>query len=518
MDTRIYVMTHKEYVKPEDDMYISMHVGHALGNEFGYLADDTGDNISSKNRNYCELTGMYWLWKNVQCDIVGICHYRRYFVKNEDFITKQYIEEILKAYDLIIPNSGTTQYANNMEHYEKMHSKADMLMCREVVLEKYPEYIGAFDLCMNTNLASLANMVITRKEIFDEYCEWLFDVLFEVERRVDISEYDSFQARIFGYLSERLFRVWLLGKKYRIREEEVQMLNPAEAYNSRKYVNLTYRRVELLVSDLLHQYKNGNYVDLIDLNVEDINFDGKMPVFVCWWQGLEEMPELVKKCVESIDENIPRDISEVHLITLDNYEMYVKFPLWLVEKFKKGIISMTHMSDVLRMSLLYLYGGMWIDATFFVSGSMPREIFTEKDFYTLRFSENVWKSDVVQGRWANNWMRMQKGNVLARYVLNALCFYWFKTDDLIDYFLFDYLIATAYDNIPEVKGMIDSCEYSNPGAYRLVKEMNSLYSKDLYDDIFKDTYMFKLTHKLEFKKENLVGEKTIWGHIFEENK
>ena len=127
MDTRIYVMTHKEYVKPEDDMYISLHVGKALGNDFGDVGDDTGDNISEKNRNYCELTGMYWLWKNVKCDIVGICHYRRYFVVDEDFIKKDYIESVLSEYDIIVPGSAMTPGETVGKHYEKEHYWKDNL-------------------------------------------------------------------------------------------------------------------------------------------------------------------------------------------------------------------------------------------------------------------------------------------------------------------------------------------------------------------------------------------------------
>ncbi len=224
MDTRIYVMTHKEYTKPEDDVYVSLHVGKALGGDYGYNGDDTGDNISVKNRNYCELTGIYWLWKNVKCDVVGICHYRRYFIRENKLLEKKYIEDVLKDYDIITPNSSFTRYASVKGHYEHMHHYKDMELCRVVIEEKYPEYADAFDLCMNCNMFSLGNMVITRKSVFDEYCQWLFDILFEVERRVDISGYDTFQARIYGYLSERLFRVWLLNQRYRVREEEVRMI------------------------------------------------------------------------------------------------------------------------------------------------------------------------------------------------------------------------------------------------------------------------------------------------------
>lgn len=91
MDTRIYVMTHKAIEPISNDIYLPLHVGKKGKEDLGYPGDDTGDSISEKNNHYCELTGLYWIWKNVRCDIVGICHYRRFFVKDEHILEKDYI-------------------------------------------------------------------------------------------------------------------------------------------------------------------------------------------------------------------------------------------------------------------------------------------------------------------------------------------------------------------------------------------------------------------------------------------
>lgn len=224
MNTRIYVMTHKKYNPPIDPMYSSLHVGRVLGEDLGYDGDDTGEQISAKNRSFCELTGIYWIWKNASPDVVGICHYRRFFMDGENLLGKEKIESLLKTYDVIVSDSGRTPYGNLYAHYDTIHHRSDLECCREVLNEKYPDYSDAFELCMHANLFTLGNMMICKKELFDTYCTWLFDILFEVERRIDISSYDTFQKRVFGYLSERLLRVWLLRNSYRVKEIEVRLI------------------------------------------------------------------------------------------------------------------------------------------------------------------------------------------------------------------------------------------------------------------------------------------------------
>lgn len=227
MDTRMYVMTHKEYQEPEDKLYISLHVGHALAKEkdieFGYEGDDTGDNISFKNANYCELTGIYWLWKNIQCDAIGITHYRRYFVEDGKLVDQIYVEQLLQKYDVIIPACVTSPYDNMYEQYSKNHYEKDLLICRDVIAEIEPEYLDAFDYYFSCNLMSMGNMMIVSKSIFNQYCEWVFRVLFEMEKRVDIKDYDFQQGRIFGYISERLLRIWLMKQSFSIYEQKVEM-------------------------------------------------------------------------------------------------------------------------------------------------------------------------------------------------------------------------------------------------------------------------------------------------------
>ena len=112
MDTRIYVMTHKKIAVIPDPAYVPLHVGRAGSGELGYIGDHTGEHISEKNPRYCELTGLYWLWKNVRCDIIGICHYRRYFVREEKLLDRAYIEDKIASYPIIVPNSSCVKDAD----------------------------------------------------------------------------------------------------------------------------------------------------------------------------------------------------------------------------------------------------------------------------------------------------------------------------------------------------------------------------------------------------------------------
>ena len=127
----------------------------------------------------------------------------------------------------------------------------------------------------------------------------------------------------------------------------------------------------------------------------------------------------------------------------------------------------------------------------------------------------VWKADIAQGKWAINVMKSESGNVLFRFALNALYMYWCAQDEVIDYYLTDYIMALAYDNIIAVREMIDGCPYSQPNIFELKKVINKKYNSEIYKNMVKDTYMFKLSHRIEVRKFNIVGQKTFYGHICE---
>ncbi len=229
METKIYVCTHKKFIKPKEDIYVPIRVGSALGDDFGYLRDDEGDNISFKNGSFCELTGVYWVWKHAKSDIVGICHYRRYFMtENKAILSAADMTEYLKEYDAIIPAGQAVPAESLWEQYKNWHNISDLEITREVISEKYPDYLESFDRVMKDRIISVGNMLVAPKKVYDEYCSWLFDIIFEVEKRVDISKYDSYQYRLFGFITERLMRGFFLNGEYKVKEIKVEMVAPDE--------------------------------------------------------------------------------------------------------------------------------------------------------------------------------------------------------------------------------------------------------------------------------------------------
>ena len=219
--------------------YLPIHVGKALSDiELGggnIATDDTGDNISVKNGSYCELTGMYWAWKNLKdTDIIGLCHYRRYFdfhglcrkcVPFDEFPTSDFANIDISVPDKIIESLHSGQAIIAEPFYDKYnlattycttHISEDLRTMQNVIKETQPEkFIRAFDAVMyRSNKLSHYNMFIMTWGDFDKYCRWLFPLLAEIENRTDISNYNPTQRRIFGYMAERLFNVYLYAEKF----------------------------------------------------------------------------------------------------------------------------------------------------------------------------------------------------------------------------------------------------------------------------------------------------------------
>ena len=220
---------------PEDDVYLPLHVGAEGKADLGYTKDNTGDNISAKNPNYCELTGLYWAWKNLSADFIGFVHYRRYFtckeIRNIELKKKQILsleewKRLLSKYPVIVPDKRKYYIETNRSHFNHAHPGIGLGETERIIQEYYPEYSDAFTLVMNRTWAHMFNMFVMRRDLFQEYCQWLFGILFELEERLDISEFDAYNSRVFGFVSERLLDVWLEKNRISYYEQNVSFMEP----------------------------------------------------------------------------------------------------------------------------------------------------------------------------------------------------------------------------------------------------------------------------------------------------
>lgn len=221
MNIRLIIACHKPCEVPADPMYLPVHVGSA-GKETmpGFTRDDEGDSISEKNPVFCELTGLYWAWKNLDCDALGLVHYRRYFTMKRrlpgkeaalsDVLSGQEAEQLLEKYQVIVPKKRHYYIETVWSHYCHTFDGSQFETARQIIAERTPEYLPDFDRLMAGTTAWLFNMYIMRKELSDEYCEWMFSIVFELERRTDTTGMNDFDLRFGGRVSERLFDTWLM--------------------------------------------------------------------------------------------------------------------------------------------------------------------------------------------------------------------------------------------------------------------------------------------------------------------
>ena len=215
----LYIATHKKFNVPNLNGYCALQVGAEGKEKYGYLRDNIGNHISGKNANYCELTGLYWIWKNTDDSYKGLVHYRRYFGRNNlsnkisDICSYEYLLNCLKSVDIVLPY--VEYFKQNAKEEILLHCCTEEIFdkLRQIIETKYPDYIETYDRYFNENKASLFNMLFCKREIFDAYCEWLFSILFVLEKQVDLAKLNTYQQRLYGFLSERLLNVWVIKNK-----------------------------------------------------------------------------------------------------------------------------------------------------------------------------------------------------------------------------------------------------------------------------------------------------------------
>lgn len=233
----VAVATHKPYRMPEDSVYLPLHVGAALHPKVlpQMQGDDEGDSISQQNASYSELTGLYWLWKNVDAEYKGLVHYRRHLGSLEGdrlhakdpfdrIVSGGELEKLLSKSDVIVAKRRSYYIETVYDHYDHTFDAHQFDVCREVLSDQFPEYVPAWDHLMQARGAHIFNMFVMRSDLLDAYCGWLFEVITQLEGRIDSSTMDSFAARWPGRVSERLLDPWL--ETNGIAYAELPVVNP----------------------------------------------------------------------------------------------------------------------------------------------------------------------------------------------------------------------------------------------------------------------------------------------------
>lgn len=268
---KIIIATHKKYEMPKDEMYLPVHVGAAgKKNEdgtdlnLGYVKDSTGDNISEKNPFYCELTGLYWAWKNLEADYIGLAHYRRHFKgktrsKNifDCVLTQQEAEDLISKYKVIVPNKRRYYIETLYSHYSHTHYAEQLDLTRDIIQDFYPDYITTYDSVLEQKWGYMFNMMIMEKSLLDDYCTWLFTILEELEKRIGTPDLSAFQMRFYGRVSEIIFNVWL---KYQLNSGKLSNTDVKEIpYIHMEKINWIKKGTAFLRAKFVSQKYEGSF-------------------------------------------------------------------------------------------------------------------------------------------------------------------------------------------------------------------------------------------------------------------
>lgn len=218
MSVKIFVACHKPCDVYHDDVYTPIHVGRAISkfkSEMAWMqGDDEGENISKKNPYYCEMTALYWAWKNCKdVDYIGFCHYRRFF---HETITNEIAEKYLQSCDVLFCSPYFFFPTTRLRGLKDYMISEDILIVFKVMQKLYPDYYEDLVKYSNGHYNYMGNMLLCKKSLFDKYAEWIFTILEECEKHIKLGPYTR-QQRIFGYIAEFLMPVYFFHNKLRVQ-------------------------------------------------------------------------------------------------------------------------------------------------------------------------------------------------------------------------------------------------------------------------------------------------------------
>lgn len=256
----------------------------------------------------------------------------------------------------------------------------------------------------------------------------------------------------------------------------------------------------------IYKKLNKKYSKFIDRDIQ-VNKEKSNYVWTCWLQGRENAPELVKVCFNQMEKQFAD--KQFVVITADNLKDYIKLPDYIISKWQKGIISNTHLSDIIRISLLAEHGGLWIDSTVLCTGNLDKYVDDETDLFVFKNEYRGDKSIV-----ASNWLiYSKKNNPIVVNMRNLLYKYWEIEKKTIDYFFFHILFTIITENLKEEWEKVPFHTNINPHLM-LFTALYKKYDKKTYDHIVGLSNFHKLSYKCDFNK---FEKDNLYEHILRGN-
>ena len=235
-------------------------------------------------------------------------------------------------------------------------------------------------------------------------------------------------------------------------------------------------------------------------------------IWIFWWQGNHNEIPLIKFCIDSVERNKPHGV-ELIVLTKENLDMYCSIDDTIMKKLKSGVITLTHFSDIVRVSVLAEQGGLWLDAT----------IFAASDF-SPAFREGIWsirRIDIKQkyvpkGRWSIYAIAAPKDCNVFVLMREIFVYYWSFHSAMLDYFLVDFCIDFLYESFSEIRNLFEAIPENNPQVLGLQKELGEPFSPDTLAKLAANTHLFKLSWKEKIPLER-NGRVTMLGWLLETN-
>ncbi len=426
-------------------------------------------------------------------DVIGLYFGNRFLVRSNLPLSADHIENVMKRFDMILPFEGNVE--------GKVKDLCGKVAGTDAILQKIDRSYGFlseyYDKVINSHRIFDGGAAISRCDLLKEFFHIAQDVLGDSTDLTDIA---------------CLLKSWISYRSLKVKGEMLSKENPEVWNNGYERIRVVQKCMDSLLGEYINLRKQTGFTDsFAGDNPYDKGFDGKTPVWICWWQGLDQAPEMVKVCIDSLQKSLP-EYARIILITMDNWSEYVTFTDSVIDKFNREIITYTHLSDILRAELLYRYGGMWIDATYFVSHKIPDDILTS-GLYSIAFRPPLWQMDLQRGRWTLSLLVSEKGNPAMQFLMESLWIYWEQADELIDYFVVDYCMDAGYRHFEEIKDQIDAIPASPPAVYDLQLTVNQAASLADVEALNKDSLFYKLNRRNEYNKRTSYGDLTIYGYM-----